>query len=77
MEVKKRTHYKLFDFRESSQQEEFPFNIFYDLIPLEICLALTSSDEDGNTNCQRKCQKGEEAGRRKKKREKEKVKKKV
>lgn len=38
----------------------FPQNIFYDLIPLEICLALTSSDEDGNTNCQRKCQKGEE-----------------
>lgn len=35
-------------------------NIFYYLIPLEICLEFMSSDEDGNTNCQRKYQKGQE-----------------
>lgn len=50
----------LFLFFFSFPPPPFPQNIFYDLIPLEICLALTSSDEDGNTNCQRKCQKGEE-----------------
>lgn len=38
----------------------YPQNTFYYLIPLEICLEFVSSDEEGNTNCQRKHQKGQE-----------------